>query len=114
VQALCDRVGIINKGKLIAEDTVENLSEHLHIRPHLEIVIPGLDSEVPDFLQTIKKVESVHTNGDTLFVTCEHEARMKVITKLKEKGYEIQDFQTFEPTLEETFIKLISEAEGGE
>ena len=39
VENLCDRVAIINKGKLIAEDTVANLSKYLKMKPRLEISI---------------------------------------------------------------------------
>jgi ABC-type multidrug transport system ATPase subunit len=111
VQALCDRVAIINKGKLIAEDTVENISKRLNIRPKLEITIKNLKDKVPESLHSIEKVESALAKGDTLYITCDHEARTQVIALLQKEGYEIKDFRTVEPTLEEAFIKLISEEE---
>ena len=39
VENLCDRVAIIDKGKLIAEDTVANLNKYLKIKPRLSIFI---------------------------------------------------------------------------
>jgi ABC-type multidrug transport system ATPase subunit len=112
VQNLCNRVAIINKGKLIAEDTVSNLSSYLHIKPRLEIIIAGLNGRVPDFIFNVEGVENADAKGDTLFVTCDTAVRIQVITALKEKGLNIQNFKTIEPTLEEAFVKLISKDEG--
>lgn len=110
VQNLCDRVAIINKGKLIAEDTVANLSKYLHIKPRLEISIHGLNGIIPKVITKIEGVEAVDIKGDTLFVTCESSVRSKVITKLEEAGFTIAGIKTIEPSLEDAFIKLI---EGG-
>ncbi|MFQ5910854.1 MAG: ATP-binding cassette domain-containing protein [Thermoplasmata archaeon] len=109
VQALCDRVAIIDKGRLVAEDTVANLSSRLHIMPRLEIIIPGLGGKVPDPVLDIAGVETAEAEGDKLIVVCETEARLQVITALKEVGMDIRDFKTIEPALEDAFVKLISE-----
>jgi ABC-type multidrug transport system ATPase subunit len=113
VQTLCDRVAIIDKGKMIAEDTVANLSSLLHIKPRLEITIPGLNGQVPEFLQTMEGVEAVQAKDDRLFVTCKAEIRIQVVTALKDAGFNVQDFTTVEPSLEEAFVKLIAQGEGG-
>jgi len=113
VEALCDRVAIIDKGKIIAEDTIANLSEYLKIKPRLSIFIKGLDGKIPDIIKNLEGVESVEAQGDILFVTCGPTVRSKVITSLEEAGYEIVDIKTIEPSLEEAFVKLISTEEGG-
>jgi len=113
VETLCDRVAIINKGKLIAEDTVANLNKYLHIKPRLEISIPGLNGKIPDVIKTIGGVEAVDVKGDTLFVTCESSIRSHIITALQNAGFKIDNIKTIEPSLEEAFVKLISKDEGG-
>ena len=112
VEALCDRVAIIDKGKIIAEDTVANLNKYLKIKPRLSIFIKGLDGKVPDIIKNLEGVESVEAEGDILFVTCEQTVRSKVITSLEGAGYEVVDIKTIEPSLEEAFVKLISKDEG--
>jgi ABC-2 type transport system ATP-binding protein len=107
VQALCDRVAIIDKGKVIIEDSVENISEHLHIKPKLVVTITDLKGNVPESIKNLEGVEDVSADGDELFVTCDHELRLKIITVLKEEGFDIKDFKTMEPSLEEAFMKLI-------
>ena len=107
VQNLCNRVAIINKGKLIAEDTVPNLNKYLNIKPKLEITIKGLDDKVPSIINNLKGVESVNAKGNTLYVTCEAPVRIKVISALEEAGFEIQNIITIEPSLEDAFVKLV-------
>jgi len=112
VENICDKVAIINKGKLIAEDTVANLNKYLRIKPRLSIFIKQLDSKAADIIKNLNGVESVKIEGNVLFVTCESSARSKVITTLEKAGYKIGDIKTIEPSLEEAFVKIISKVEG--
>ena len=112
VENLCDRVAIINKGKLIAEDTVSNLNKYLRIKPRLEITIPGLNGKVPDVISKLEGAESAEAKEDKLFITCEPSVRVRVITVLEEAGYELKDIKTIEPSLEDAFVKLISDKTG--
>jgi len=112
VENLCDRVAIIDKGKLIAEDTVSNLNKYLRIKPRLEISIPGLNGKVPKVIRDLKGVEAVDAKDDTLFVTCESSVRSRVITNLEKAGLKIAGIKTIEPSLEEAFVKLISKDKG--
>jgi len=113
VENICDRVAIIDKGKLIAEDTVPNLNKYLNIKPRLEISIPGLNGKVPEVIKSLEGVEAVDAKDDMLFVTCESSVRSRVITTLEEAGLKIVGIKTIEPSLEEAFVKLISKNEGG-
>lgn len=107
VENICDRVAIINKGKLIAEDTVENLNKYLKIKPRLEITIKNLDGKVPNVIKDLKGIEAVDAKDNKLFVTCESYVRSQVITKLEEAGLKIDNIKTIEPSLEDAFVKLI-------
>jgi ABC-type multidrug transport system ATPase subunit len=113
VQNLCHRVAIINKGELIAQDTIENLSEFLHIKPRLEIIIPGLNEKVPEGILDIPGVEGVYAKGEVLYVTSNANARAKVLALIEEKGLTISNFKTVEPSLEEAFVKLVTKDEEG-
>lgn len=112
VQALCDRVAIINKGKLVAEDTIENISEHLNIKHRLWIRSPDLNNKVPQWLQEVKEIEGTTVQDDALTISCREGDRLKILMLIKEKGLEIQDFRTIEPSLEEAFVRLLSGKEG--
>jgi len=112
VQALCHRVAIINRGRLVVEDTVENISTHLHIKPRLWIQSPGVSQEALSFIRSMEGVEGVSVKNDALLITCDAGARMNVMVALRERGVEIRDFKTIDPSLEEAFVKLLSEKEG--
>ena len=113
VENLCDRVAIIDKGKLIAEDTVSNLNKYLRIKPRLEISIHGLNGKVPEVIKDLEGVEAVDAKDDKLFITCESSVRSRVIAVLEEAGLKIDNIKTIEPSLEEAFVKLISQDKGG-
>jgi len=107
VETLCDRVAIINKGKVIAEDTISNLSKYLKMRPRMQITIVGLGDKVPEVIKEFDNLENVFAKQDNLYLTCDSDMRSKIIAKLEEAGYKISDFRTFEPSLEDAFVKLI-------
>ena len=111
VQSLCDRVAIIDRGKLVAEDTIESISSGLNIRPRLAIKSPGLNSKIPDWVLKVDGVEEAVADGDTLTVTCPSDARLSVMTALQKGGLAVKDFRTLEPSLEEAFVKLLSDGE---
>ncbi|UCE38240.1 MAG: ABC transporter ATP-binding protein [Thermoplasmata archaeon] len=109
VQNLCHRVAIINKGQLIAMDTIENLSEFLQIKPRLEIVIPSLEGKIPEGIEAIEGVEAVDAKDDMLYVTSDTGARAKVLALIENKGLTVSNFRTVEPSLEEAFVKLVNQ-----
>lgn len=110
VENICHRVAIINRGKLIAEDTVANLNKYLRIKPRIEIFIPGLNGRIPEIIKTIEGVEAANAKGDILFVTCESSVKSYIITTLQNAGLKIDNIKTIEPSLEDAFVKII---EGG-
>ena len=111
VQNLCDRVVIINKGKIIAKDTVENLNNYLKIKPRLEFTIPGLNSKVPEKVREIKGIIAIDAKNDKILITCEPTARINIISEIKNQGFDVKDVKTFEPSLEEAFMRLITKDE---
>ncbi len=107
VENICDKVAIINKGKLIAEDTVSNLNKYLKIKPRLKISITDLNGKVPVIIRDLEGVDNVEAQDNTLFITCESNVRSKVITMLEDAGFKIIDIKTIEPSLEDAFVKII-------
>jgi ABC-type multidrug transport system ATPase subunit len=112
VQNVCHRVAVINKGKIIAENTIDNLNQYLRIIPRLEINIPGLNGKVPEGIVNIQGVERAEAKGDLLLVTCDSSARPIVLNFIEKKGMIVSNFKTIEPSLEDAFVKLISKQEG--
>lgn len=106
VQELANRVAIMNKGKLLAIDTVENLGKMLNIQPKLKIKVEKITSGL---IKKIKEItEEIKVEGNIIEVSCSSELKLQVINEI-EKETKIIDFKTTEPTLEEIFIKMMDE-----
>ncbi len=112
VQALCDRVIIINKGKIVANDTKENLSFQLGDRSRLVV---ELESPNPDFTQlltqcpSIQQISSIVDNGTT---TVEFEAsnnfdlKREVAIFMSKHGMIVSGMYVKKHSLEEIFYSL--------
>lgn len=115
VSAVCEKVVIINKGKIVAIDTPEHLSKLYAASGKLNIVVGGQPEEIINILKTIKGVENITCTGAaadgeniyTLECNAENEEVKKDITmKLAQAGYPITEMRADEPTLEDIFVKL--------
>jgi len=114
---LCDRVGIIDYGKIIALDEPEKLKDQLEGDiVSLEVPQPKKYAEV---FRGIKYVKEVKVVGDYLYLTVT--GGEKTIPKLMDivarRGGKVQSVGLRSPTLEDVFIRYtgrgIREEEGG-
>lgn len=105
IQEVCDRVGIINKGSLVAEDTVEGLSKKLNLKPQIIVRMDVLNKKIEDAVRKLPGVDRVTAQKHTLEIVCEGAMKAKVILAITNAGGNIQNLQTKEPTLEEVFLR---------
>ncbi|MFQ6012325.1 MAG: ATP-binding cassette domain-containing protein [Thermoplasmata archaeon] len=112
VQELAGRVGILNRGKLLAEDTVSNLSDRLAMKPRLHLTVGSRAEEAAASLQDLEGVETVEVRGERVLVGSTPVARARVLSRLEERGIPVHDFQTEEPSLEEVFLRLTAKSRG--
>ena len=105
IQEICDRVGIINKGVLVAQDSVEGLRKKLNLKPQLSITIEKMLPSVEQAVKTLPGVESVLIRGNTLDIVCDGSMKAKVILAVTNAGGNIQNLQSKEPSLEEVFMR---------
>ncbi|RLF57475.1 MAG: ABC transporter ATP-binding protein [Thermoplasmata archaeon] len=106
VQAVCDRVGIISKGTLVAEDTVEKLRGKLNLKPKLVIELEKITDDVVNLIKSIEGVEKIEVVGVMMHIVCSSTSKSKVIVEIEKSGINILNIQTMEPTLEEVFMKF--------
>jgi ABC-2 type transport system ATP-binding protein len=107
VELISDRVGILNKGKLIREGTVKELTEK---KEEYFIKIenaPGSNISQELNLSRIKEDSFSVRVSDILELN-------KIIDRLREEKIVIKEIIKQKATLEEMFISLITEAENGE
>ncbi len=106
VQAVCDRVGIINKGVIVAEDTVDNLRSRLQLKPKLVLEMEKPAHQIAQKLKGMKGVNHVEVIGVMLHVSCDPKVKSKIIIAVEQAGGNIINIQTMEPSLEEVFMRL--------
>nr|WP_277410151.1 ABC transporter ATP-binding protein [Natrinema longum] len=116
VEAVCDRVGILRDGSLIAEDTVEGLREAMPTQTRLRVTldrIPDDSAAALEALESIDGVSSVTPEDRTLVVACEDRAKTTVLHTVEEYGVTVEDFETDESSLEDLFVAYTSDDSNG-
>ncbi len=114
VQAVCDRIVVIDKGRLVANDTTENLSHSLSADHKLTVQIEGPQKEVKSLLEGIPQMVEVHVNRAVDKMVTEYsldaregaDVRREVFKRMAERSYPILLMRSSELTLEEIFLKL--------
>jgi len=103
-EELCDRIAIINHGKIVALDKTENLLAEIHLKKIKFKVknFKNIGDKLDDHLK-IKylKNKQISIKYDKTISNIEN-----IIFKIKEKGLEIEDIMTEDADLEDVFIKL--------
>ena len=104
VEAVCDRVGILRDGQLVAEDSIEGLRDTTSADTVLYVTV----GEVPDgALAKVRGIEGVSevTRSDRrLQISCENDVKTSVLSTLEDAGVEVEDFETEEASLEDLFM----------
>ncbi len=107
---LCDRIAFINKGKIVMVGTSAQLKEKIIAKKEIEIACSDT-KEVLSLLSKIKGLSAVNKSQGIVLVTVDNYKRMNDIMKaLSNVKCEILGISALEPTLEETYLKLINKS----
>ena len=104
---LCERIGIIRRGRLIAIDTPEKLKQLVRGSVSVEVSFEPMKLD-PSEIASATRVELM---GDKVRVFTEDpDATVKELVHYAErKGLRIVSLKTLSPSLEDVFIKLVGE-----
>ena len=69
VEMICDRIIILDKGKILAEGTTDELKSLAKLEEKITLEVKKISSKVVDEIKTFKTVDSVMENGNTLVIT---------------------------------------------
>jgi ABC-2 type transport system ATP-binding protein len=114
VQAVCDRIVVINEGKIVANDTEENLSQKLSNEHKLTAKIEGETEKVLRSIKSIKGVMTAecimqHKNGVGTYsieASEKTDIRKELFTRIAKNGWYLLELKTSELSLEDIFLKL--------
>lgn len=121
VQAVCDRIVVINKGRIVADDNADSLARNLSADHKLVIHIEGGSEEVKKILTSVPDVERVFVGRQIDEKVNEYhveakegtDVRRDIFKKLAARNYPILMMRSNELSLEEVFLKLTTGDEYG-
>lgn len=112
VEQICERVVIIAKGKLVATDTVANLTTNLRGAETIQIQILGADEaavrERLDRIAGIQKVEAAADGRFTIEAEKEKRVRPEIAKAVIGSGWELIELHGVSMSLEDIFLELTS------
>jgi len=111
VEAICERVLIIDSGKIVADDTPEDLSEKTQ-QGFTVVELKGDDSAQRKALQALDQVESVELepqngwNKFTLVVSGTADIREQIFSLASERGWMLRELTRSRASLEDVFHRI--------
>lgn len=123
ISATCDRILVINEGKIVADAKTDQLSVVNSGQQKLSLVVEGTSSSIISELNNIPSVKKVSKQQDTgentvkyiVFYDQDADIRREVFNAMARNNTPILDMQSGNETLEDMFLKLTSSnyAKGG-
>jgi len=115
-QNLCDRVLIINKGTIVAEDTPENLQSRLVGSQRVVLRVRGDSDGLDAIVKKVKGTRNIETKEDEAVefeFAAGQDARPQVAKAVVQAGYELIEMRPVGLSLEEIFLELTKEKTPG-
>lgn len=104
VRQLCNRIGFLNEGKLIAVDTIDEFLKKAGVRIVLEIV--GGGDEVIKTIEGVNDVNRVLKKDEEIVVYAGSDVRLEIVDLVTRMGCKILTVKVEPPTLEEVFFTI--------
>ena len=118
VQSVCDRIIIINDGKIIADEKTENITQVVDDNRRYLVKIAGPMREVTAALKAIPGVVTVDLTGEremdsyvySVEVSKGVDVRKPIFYAMAEKNWAILGLQVAQMNLEDVFIRIMDKA----
>ena len=115
VSMTCSKVVIINEGEIVAVDRTENIGQSLTKSLQIEIIAEGPSDKIVESLSKMEGIEKVRNTQKSYIIDVEKdkELRALIAKKIVESGYGLLEMKTRSMSLEDIFLRLVTEEEGG-
>ena len=116
IAAICDRIIVISKGKIVADAKTNELSSAVSSQQKLNLDIEGNQNTVMDALKTIPGITKIRkqfeVSGNVYRYVVEYQkgtdVRKQVFHAIATSGCYILNMENGNETLEDSFLKLVS------
>jgi ABC-2 type transport system ATP-binding protein len=117
VSTVCDRVIIINGGRILASESLTDLRAQLQRTRRLQVEVEGPEPQIRTMLEQIPRVTEVRNaeqNGASAFVVeyTGEDIRKEVSRALLQQGWGLLEMRALELTLEDMYLQLVQQAKG--
>lgn len=108
VEIICDRVIILDKGKVLATGTTDELKELAKIEEKVTVEVNNLDEKYIEEMKKLENVDDVVYNGNILLVTYKKGKNnlVELIDYLKKESIRYNKIYSERPTLNDVFLEL--------
>ena len=115
VEQICDHVTIINKGLMLASDTLPNVSSLISESPMIHIELTDLSDAAIAAVKKLPFVTGTWKTGNTLIiqVNTREDVRAQVSKEVTSSGGVIVGMSQKSSNLEDVFIQLVTKDQGG-
>ncbi|WP_128225188.1 ABC transporter ATP-binding protein [Halobacteriaceae archaeon SHR40] len=103
VEAVCDRVAIINRGQLVAVDTIQGLREATEAGETLYIEASRIDEEIVGRIQQIDGVTGATIDDDRIRVLVGDRSKFRVLETIDDSVVQVEDFSVVTSSLGDLF-----------
>jgi ABC-2 type transport system ATP-binding protein len=112
VQQICNRVGIIVKGRLIVQGEMDELGKSIlkGRQWNFLVEVSGAHDGLERELASIQGVDEVEKRSHGWFLRCTEDVRGEVVALVARKGLKLLQLRSEDPTLEEIYLKYFREA----
>jgi len=124
VSTVCDRVIIINGGRILASESLTELRAQLQRTRRLQVEVEGPEPQIRTTLEQMPRVETVRnptsrvqspeSNGTATFIVeyTGEDIRKEVSRVLLQQGWGLLEMRALELTLEDMYLQLVQQAKG--
>ena len=122
VSIICDRVLIINQGRIVAADAVGELSQRLAKARKIRVTVKAPPNEVAPALQELQGIQRIETQDPgeeglclvEMDVDPAKDLRPEIANRLVGQGWGLYEIRSMDPTLEDIFVEIVAGDKGDE
>jgi ABC-2 type transport system ATP-binding protein len=112
VEHICSRVGIMSKGKLVIEGSVNQLGQKAGGgKINIELQLAEITPEILEGIRSVVGVQKVDRQDDRLIISCVEDLRRQISRVIQEKNGLVVQMKLQSYALEDIYLKYFREAQ---
>jgi len=113
VQKICPRVGIMSKGKLVGQGSIDQMGRDMFGggKYRIEIELAKVPEELVNSIRKINGVVNVAVDGNKLTITCEKDLRKDISMVIAKAAIIMTGMDIKQDALEEIYLRYFKEKE---